>query len=266
MRTSPLSRAARRTVPAAAAALVAVLALAPPAAAHAHVEASEARALATNVTVTLTSEAESRKAGLSAIQVMLPEGISPGTVSLKQAPKGWRFAQNQGGYVVGGKPLPTGTDAVHSIVVHQLPDAKRLVFKVMETYADGQVARWIEVPEGGAEPENPAPVLALKPKVPDARPVPFRPTAPSTPPPSAPARSTASADPAPDTDAPAPAASDSIASAPAAATPTPKADGGDGDDGGGNGALVAVTAGALVVAAGAGGGVWYLRRRRAAAS
>lgn len=253
MRTSRLPRAVRRTVPAAAAALAAVLALAPPAAAHAHVEASEARALATDVTLTFTSEAESRKAGISTIQVVLPSGISPGAVSLKKAPKGWRFSQNQGGYVVGGQALAVGTDAVHSVVVHQLPDAERLVFKVMETYSDGQVARWIEVPEGDAKPENPAPVLALKPKAPDAAPVPLRPSAPASQPPSVPAQGTD----APATDTPAtapPTAPDSKADADA------DADASDGDDG--NGVLVAATAGVLVVAAG--GAVWYLRRRRGA--
>ncbi|WP_158882265.1 YcnI family protein [Amycolatopsis anabasis] len=43
-----------------------------------------------------------------------------------------------------------------------LPDADRLVFKVLQTYEDGRVARWIDVPATGApEPEHPAPVLAL---------------------------------------------------------------------------------------------------------
>ncbi|WP_369259434.1 YcnI family protein [Streptomyces sp. R35] len=45
----------------------------------------------------------------------------------------------------------------------QLPDSTdELSFKTLQTYSDGNVARWIEVtPKGGEEPENPAPVLAL---------------------------------------------------------------------------------------------------------
>ncbi|MES4891729.1 YcnI family protein [Streptomyces sp. NPDC096012] len=44
----------------------------------------------------------------------------------------------------------------------QLPDdTGRLTFKTLQTYSDGKVARWIEVPAGGDEPENPAPVLKL---------------------------------------------------------------------------------------------------------
>lgn len=45
-------------------------------------------------------------------------------------------------------PLPTAGDA--------------LVFKVLQTYGNGTVARWIDQPSTtGAEPENPAPVLRL---------------------------------------------------------------------------------------------------------
>lgn len=45
----------------------------------------------------------------------------------------------------------------------QLPDdAGQLAFKTLQTYSDGNVARWIEeTQKGGEEPENPAPVLAL---------------------------------------------------------------------------------------------------------
>ncbi|WP_277441733.1 YcnI family protein [Streptomyces sp. SPB162] len=45
-------------------------------------------------------------------------------------------------------PLPTDVDS--------------LVFKVLQTYGNGAVARWINKPStSGAEPENPAPVLRL---------------------------------------------------------------------------------------------------------
>ncbi len=47
-------------------------------------------------------------------------------------------------------PLPTDTD--------------KLVFKALQTYASGEVVRWIQVAqEGQEEPENPAPVLNLTP-------------------------------------------------------------------------------------------------------
>ncbi len=45
-----------------------------------------------------------------------------------------------------------------------LPETGQLVFKALQTYADGEVVRWIEEPvEGAAEPERPAPVLELAP-------------------------------------------------------------------------------------------------------
>ncbi|WP_405615499.1 YcnI family protein [Streptomyces sp. NBC_01508] len=46
--------------------------------------------------------------------------------------------------------------------IGQLPeDADQLVFKTLQTYDDKDVVRWIDAPTGGAEPESPAPVLAL---------------------------------------------------------------------------------------------------------
>ncbi|MEU7337545.1 YcnI family protein [Streptomyces sp. NPDC007074] len=51
----------------------------------------------------------------------------------------------------------------------QLPDVTaQLTFKTLQTYSDGNVARWIEeTSKGGEEPENPAPVLALTAKAAD---------------------------------------------------------------------------------------------------
>jgi uncharacterized protein YcnI len=49
-----------------------------------------------------------------------------------------------------------------SIAVGPLPDSGSLVFKVLQTYSDGEVARWIDPPAAGqAEPEHPAPVVTL---------------------------------------------------------------------------------------------------------
>lgn len=43
-----------------------------------------------------------------------------------------------------------------------LPEVDQLVFPALQTYADGEVVRWIEESEdGAAEPEKPAPVLEL---------------------------------------------------------------------------------------------------------
>jgi periplasmic copper chaperone A len=42
-----------------------------------------------------------------------------------------------------------------------LPESGTMTFKALQTYSDGSVVRWIEVANGGAEPEHPAPVLTL---------------------------------------------------------------------------------------------------------
>jgi uncharacterized protein YcnI len=43
-----------------------------------------------------------------------------------------------------------------------LPKVDQVVFKALQTYSDGSVVRWIDVPGAGqAEPEHPAPVLKL---------------------------------------------------------------------------------------------------------
>ena len=43
-----------------------------------------------------------------------------------------------------------------------LPKTDKLVFKVLQTYSDGKIVRWIdETVEGQPEPEHPAPVLKL---------------------------------------------------------------------------------------------------------
>jgi len=51
-------------------------------------------------------------------------------------------------FTISAGPLPTNT--------------KKLVFKVLQTYDDGEVARWIQpTVKGAPEPEFPAPVLTL---------------------------------------------------------------------------------------------------------
>ncbi|MFC9424669.1 DUF1775 domain-containing protein [Streptomyces sp. NPDC056987] len=149
-----------------------VLATATTAAAHAEVTASDPRALARDVTLEFTSEAESAEAGIAKLRVVLPEGIPVDAVSLKSAPKGWKFTRTEDGYDLAGTALATGTDAEHSVTVKQLPDAKTLAFKTIETYGDGEVSRWIELPRAGEEkPDNIAPILELKPAAEGATPI-----------------------------------------------------------------------------------------------
>ncbi|GAA2338890.1 DUF1775 domain-containing protein [Streptomyces violaceusniger] len=161
----------RRIGALAAAGSALVLATAAPALAHTEVTASDSRALAKDVTLTFEAEAEDEGAGFTEIRTVLPQGIDPGDVELKQAPKGWKLKPAHDGYTVGGPALAPGENAEHSVVVRQLPDAASLAFKAVDTYEGGKVSRWIEVArDGDPEPENPAPVLRLKAAAADATP------------------------------------------------------------------------------------------------
>jgi uncharacterized protein len=62
-----------------------------------------------------------------------------------------------------GQGLKPGEYGEFTIIAGQLPDAKSLTFKALQTYRDGSVARWIEVAAPGStqEPEHPAPMLNL---------------------------------------------------------------------------------------------------------
>jgi hypothetical protein len=144
---------------------LAVLGLAGPALAHVEVSADKTTAGAQNVTLTFNGEAESGTAGIASERVVLPQGIDPASVTLVKAPAGWTFAANADGFTVGGKALKIGVDAVWKVKIAKLPDGQtRLSFKTLETYGDGKVARWSEIQEPGQdEPDNPAPLVTLKP-------------------------------------------------------------------------------------------------------
>ncbi len=62
----------------------------------------------------------------------------------------------------GGKIAP-GTFEEFDVSLGPLPtDTDQLVFKALQTYDNGEVVRWIDMPApGAAEPEHPAPVLTL---------------------------------------------------------------------------------------------------------
>ncbi|MFE7569127.1 DUF1775 domain-containing protein [Streptomyces sp. NPDC057539] len=221
-------------------ALAASVALAAPASAHVEVEAKDASALAENVTLDFTAETESDKAGITKLEVILPEGIAPADVTYKEGPTGWKLEATDRGYTVGGPQVAVGKDAAYAVTVRQLPDAKSLAFKTLQTYSDGRVDRWIELEEPAeGEHGSPAPMLELKPAAPGAKPASPSPAAePSTTEPSSPAASE-------------PADKQSV-------TPTEAATAGKEDDGSNP---VLITALVVVVLALIGGGLWWFRRR-----
>ncbi|WP_380283199.1 DUF1775 domain-containing protein [Kitasatospora purpeofusca] len=227
------SRAVARVATAAASAAAVVALTATSALAHVEVESDDARALATNVTVAFTGEAESGTAGLTKVQVVLPEGIAPGDVALAGAPAGWTFTATGDGYTVGGPALAVGQDVVHKITIRQLPNTDEVVFKTLETYGDGHIDRWIELPQNGVEPAHPAPVLRLAPASPGATSLPPSTASPSTGP------------------------TDTAAAGTAAPSVSPAAAG----DGGGSSPALPLAVGIVVLAAAAAGGWWWRRGR-----
>lgn len=135
-----------------------------PAFAHVEVEADKAQAGARDVTLTFHGEAESGSAGIRSERVVLPAGVAPAGVRLVKAPQGWKFTSAADGFTVAGPALKVGQDAEFAVRLAQLPsDATTLSFKTLETYGDGEVDRWIEIPQDGQpEPDHPAPTIKLK--------------------------------------------------------------------------------------------------------
>jgi uncharacterized protein YcnI len=144
-------------------ALLMLLALANPAMAHVEVSADKPQAGATDVTVTFTAEAESNSAGVSGLQIVLPAGISPAEVALVSGPPGWSLQPLPDGFQVTGPGLAVGQDVRLQVRLAQLPTTSdMLTFKTLQSYTDGRVDRWIDLPTSSVpNPDMPAPVLQI---------------------------------------------------------------------------------------------------------
>ena len=147
----------------AAGAAVAVTGLAMPAWAHVQVEATPGAPGATDATLKITAAGESATAGISKLDVTADPAIPADQVSLSDGPTGWAVTPgSSGGFALGGPALAKGQDAEISLKVKQLPNVAQITFKVVQTYSDGDVERWIELPgPDGKEPDKPAPVVKL---------------------------------------------------------------------------------------------------------
>ncbi|MFI7017859.1 DUF1775 domain-containing protein [Streptomyces sp. NPDC050164] len=232
---------ARRLTLLTAATATAVLLTAGPAAAHVEVEADNAQALAENVRLTFIAESESADAGVTELRVVLPEGIAPADVTYDEGPEGWKFTARDDGYVIKGPAVKVGGDAEHSVVVKQLPDAKELAFKTLQTYSDGRIDRWIQLGEPSGDGHgHEAPVLELKAAAPGAKP----------------------ADPSPSETRPAsPSPTATETETEPESSPATRAEEKNDDGGLSAGAWIGIGAAVLIVA----GGTAYVVRRRAGA-
>ncbi|RAJ41683.1 uncharacterized protein YcnI [Kitasatospora sp. SolWspMP-SS2h] len=184
MRTSTVRRASvRRASTAVALAASAVLAAAVPAFAHVTVQPGTATQGAWTA-VAFRVPDESDTASTTRLEVNLPTDHPVASVSIQPVP-GWTATAEKSKLAT---PLKTDdgdeiTEAVTKITwtadatgkigpgqfqdfkvsLGPLPtDTDRLVFKALQTYDDGTVVRWIEESKDGqAEPQHPAPTLAL---------------------------------------------------------------------------------------------------------
>jgi uncharacterized protein YcnI len=154
---------------------VGLLLWAAPAAAHPHWDPGTA-APGSVIDLTLFMEDEQPSGGTNRVDLQFPEPIT--IVALPAVP-GWT-ATVVGGRVgapatgvswVGG---PQPEDLSLPIRLGPLPnEARRLQFRAVQTYDNGVVENWVaDFPAGGAEPDNPGPVLDLVPGGPGSIPPP----------------------------------------------------------------------------------------------
>ncbi|MCI4064605.1 YcnI family protein [Micromonospora sp. R77] len=184
----------RRTATAAALALTtvatAVFGLAGPASAHVTVNPKEATQGGYG-RFAFRVPNESDQASTVKVEVVLPENAPVGSVSTMPVP-GWTVAVEKrkvdppvevhGSQITEAVAKLTWTAAANGgvkpgefqefpVSMGPLPQVDRMVFKVLQTYSDKNVSRWIEEPTPGSpEPENPAPVLTLTAASPSAAP------------------------------------------------------------------------------------------------
>jgi len=145
-------------------AALAIGALAAPAWAHVQVEATPGSPGAVDAVLKITAAGESATAGVAKLEVVAEPAIPADQVTFVSGPTGWAVGPggSSGGFTLSGPAIAKGEDALVSLKVKALPDVPQLTFKVVQTYSDGDVERWIELPgPDGAEPDKPAPIVKL---------------------------------------------------------------------------------------------------------
>jgi uncharacterized protein YcnI len=172
----------RYALAAGAAAVLGAAVFATPAAAHIAVSPGEAvQGEFTRLAFRVPNESD--EANTTKVEVFLPEDAPVASASTMPVP-GWTVVVQrrtlpqpievhgaQVSEVVAsltwtaapGAGVKPGEFQEFAVSLGPLPDVDTMVFKALQTYSDGNVVRWIELPEPGAEPEHPAPVLKLVP-------------------------------------------------------------------------------------------------------
>jgi uncharacterized protein YcnI len=146
-------------------AIVAVLtsAVAGPASAHVTVNPDAAtKGGFTKVAFRVPNESDT--AGTTVVEVNLPTDTPIASVSLKPL-GGWTAVATKTKITwtaAAGSAIKPGQFQEFEVSMGPLPDTDQVVFKTLQTYSDGTIVRWIDLPTtDGTEPEHPAPVLEL---------------------------------------------------------------------------------------------------------
>jgi uncharacterized protein YcnI len=163
-------------------AALAVLAVTTPASAHVTVTATGAAAGASDVEITFRVPDELPTARTVSLAVQFPLDTPIANV-LVQPSAGWSFTEKTAKLIepiitddgdvteavsevdwrATGTGIGAGEFGSFTVIAGQLPQAKSLTFKAIQTYSNGTKVSWIEVPAPGstADLAHPAPVLTL---------------------------------------------------------------------------------------------------------
>ena len=180
-----MSRIRTRTLAGLAGAVAAALLVASPAAAHVTVNPREAEQ-GNFAKLTFRMPTERDIASSVQLEVIFPESQPLSSVSVKPQ-VGWTYRVDkvklpepidvEGRQITEtvskitwtaqpGFEVKPGEFAEFEVSAGRLPADRRMVFKAIQTYNNGEVVRWIEeaAPGSTARPEHPAPVLSLAPR------------------------------------------------------------------------------------------------------
>jgi uncharacterized protein YcnI len=178
----PTSRLAARLLVALAVAALPLLLLAGVASAHVTVS-SDGASQGGYATVTFRVPNETDDTDTTKVQVFFPPSQPLASVSIQPVP-GWSYhvrttklttpISSDDGQVTEAVSEVTWTADSKATSIRPgefqefhvsagpLPKAPTMVFKALQSYGDGTIVRWIDpTPEGGPEPEHPAPTLTL---------------------------------------------------------------------------------------------------------
>ena len=138
-------------------------------AAFAHVTVSSPGAVKGGyATVTIKVPTESATASTVGLKLQLPADTPFSAVSVQPKP-GWSYTVDKTGSDVSAITWSATADGIKpgefdtfNVSIGPLPkDKDSVTFKAIQSYSDGTTANWVEEASGSAEPEHPAPQLAL---------------------------------------------------------------------------------------------------------